>query len=327
MLIKIIRSIKVSFSPILLFAYKRLSHLERTVKALQQNTLASKSLLYIYSDGPRNDNDIEQVQAVRNFCSTITGFLSVTIIERGQNWGLSRSIIDGVSHILNSYDRVIVLEDDLETDKYFLEFMNNGLELFKNDLRVLTVQGYSYPGVENRAGEPFFLPKNNSWGWATWARAWKLVDFDANNLRAELISRRLIWRFNVNGAYDFWGILNAYIAGKNDSWAIRWMASEFLRGGLSLYPPYSLVHNIGHDGTGVHCGIQLNYDIKLKHCYVTVPENLKVKIAVIMYEKYRIFHTSITGIDYWYQIKRPVMKKIWKMRGILKHWLQSGGLL
>jgi len=49
-------------------------------------------------------------------------------------------------------------------------------------------------------------------------------------------------------------MLRDQIAGRNDSWAVRWHASCFLAGRLTLYPGKSLVSNVGLDGSGEHCG-------------------------------------------------------------------------
>ena len=57
----------------------------------------------------------------------------VHIIEREKNYGLARSIIDGVTTQVNAYGRTIVLEDDLVTAPYFLQFMNSALEMYKDE--------------------------------------------------------------------------------------------------------------------------------------------------------------------------------------------------
>ena len=47
-------------------------------------------------------------------------------------------------------------------------------------------------------------------------------------------------------------MLEDQVAGRNDSWAIRWHAACFLAEMLTLYPGRSLVHNIGNDASGTH---------------------------------------------------------------------------
>ena len=131
-------------APVLLFVYNRPDHVKRTVEALQHNTLAAQSNLYVYSDGARDESQQAAVNEVRQFVRTITGFKSVIIIERPKNWGLARSIIDGVSIRVNEAGKVIVLEDDLITAPYFLQFMNDALDLYENEPRVGHIQGCDF---------------------------------------------------------------------------------------------------------------------------------------------------------------------------------------
>ena len=104
----------------MLFVYNRPEHLKQTMETLQNNTLAAESELYIYSDAARKDTDEAAVAEVRNYIHKITGFKSITLIEREKNWGLARNIIDGVTTQVNRFGRVIVMEDDLITAPYFL---------------------------------------------------------------------------------------------------------------------------------------------------------------------------------------------------------------
>lgn len=43
------------------------------------------------------------------------------------------------------FDRYISTEDDNEFSPNFLVYMNKGLELYKDDPKVLAICGYSYP--------------------------------------------------------------------------------------------------------------------------------------------------------------------------------------
>ena len=99
------------YAPIALFVYKRLNHTKRTLKALQKNTLAQESELFVYSDGWKNEEDREKVEEIRNYLKTISGFKHLEIIKKEKNEGLANSIIAGVTDIVNKYGKVIVLED------------------------------------------------------------------------------------------------------------------------------------------------------------------------------------------------------------------------
>ena len=229
-----------NIAPIALFVYNRLLHVQNTVEALQRNKFASESDLYIFSDGPSGEVEIENVLKVREYLKTIIGFKSVAIIEREENLGLARSIISGVTEIVDKYDRIIVLEDDLITSPFFLKFMNEALEFYKDEINVISIHGYLYP-VKAQLPRTFFLRGADCWGWATWKRGWNLFEPDGKKLLYELKARKLKKQFDNNGAYPYTKMLEKQVKGKNNSWAIRWHASAFLKGKLTLYPGNSLI--------------------------------------------------------------------------------------
>lgn len=240
-------------APILLFVYNRPAHVKRAVSSLLQNKLAAESNLFIYSDHAKDEESIEAVKEVREYIRTIEGFKSITIIERKENWGLAKSIIDGVSTQVNKYGRVIVLEDDLVVAPYFLKFMNDSLETYKDEPKVGHIQACDF--TQDPALPDTFLVKwTGSWGWATWDRAWKYFNPDGKALLKELEERKLTYRFDFNGKYGYTRMLRRQIEGKNNSWAIRWNASLFLQDILSLNAGRSLVQNEGFDGSGTNCG-------------------------------------------------------------------------
>ena len=249
-------------APIVVFTYNRPEHTQRTLNALLMNPLANESDIIIYSDSARTANHKKAVDEVRSYLSEITGFRSIKVIHRDKNFGLAESIIQGITEVLQQSEKVIVLEDDMVVSPYFLEYMNEALEQFVDDDRVISVHGYVYP-VDIELPEAFFLPGADCWGWATWRRGWALFNSDGQYLLDELVRRHLIQEFDYNGAYPFLSMLKAQIKGANDSWAIRWHASAFLAGKLTLYPGRSLVHNIGTDSSGTHCGDLDNMDAKL----------------------------------------------------------------
>lgn len=254
----------MNLAPITLFVYNRRGHTQQSVESLQKNELASESELFVFSDGPRSDTDREKVESVRGYLKTVNGFKNVTIIARETNLGLAQSIITGVADIVNRYGRIIVLEDDMVTSPWFLRYMNEALELYLGDDRVISVHGYLYP-VKAKLPETFFLKGADCWGWATWQRGWDLFEPDGRKLLDELRGRNLAHQFDLDGAYAYTRTLEEQINGMNDSWAIRWHASAFLREKLTLYPGRSLIRNIGTDASGTHCYATDKYDAVVAH--------------------------------------------------------------
>lgn len=258
-------------SPISLFTYKRLWHTQESVKSLQKNALADNSELFIFSDGPRFGEEKVAVDSVRKYLKTITGFKKVTIIEREGNVGLANSIISGVSEIVNRFGRVIVLEDDLVCSPFFLKYMNEALDYYEEEKTVISIHGYVYP-VAGKLPETFFLKGADCWGWATWKRGWELFDPDGKKLLDEIRQKKMREEFDSNGAYPYTKMLEDQIRGKNNSWAIRWHASAFLKGRLTLYPGRSLIRNIGTDESGTHSGKTDMYDVAISRDPVSVSE-------------------------------------------------------
>ncbi len=240
-------------APIALFVYNRPDHLIRVAAALAHNREASATKLFIYSDAPKSATAKEKVEAVRSVARTITGFQSVDVVEQSVNLGVARSVVQGVSRLAEQFGKVIVLEDDLLPSRHFLGYMNTALDRYENDDRVVSVHAYSYP-VRDQLPETFFLRGADCWGWATWKRGWDIFEEDGRKLLGELTRRKLTYDFDFNGSYPYTQMLRDCIDGKNDSWAIRWYASAFLLGKLTLYPGSAQVQNIGADGSGIHVG-------------------------------------------------------------------------
>ncbi|MFC1497545.1 glycosyltransferase family 2 protein [Verrucomicrobiota bacterium] len=272
----------MSLAPVVLFVYKRPWHTRQTVEALIKNKLAMDSELFVFSDAPEDDKTVPMVNEVREYIRTIIGFRKIFIIEQKVHAGLSRSIINGVTEVVNKYGSVIVLEDDLLTSTCFLEFMNDSLELYENDLNVASVHGYIYP--IRSLPELFFIRGADCWGWATWKRAWGFFEPDGRKLLKGLQSKNLEREANFNNSNGYVRMLQDQIKGKNDSWAIRWYISVFLKDMLTLYPGKSYVQNIGNDNSGTHCKTTQVYEVELNcerlNGKIHVKENLEARKAM-----------------------------------------------
>ena len=243
----------MNLAPIVLFCYNRPDHTRQTIEALQKNELAKESELFIFSDAAKNEDAVEKVNEVRRYIKAINGFKKVTVTERGKNWGLADSIIDGVTKIINEYGKIIVLEDDLVTSPYFLKFMNEALEFYKNEKKVWHISGWNYPIKTDGLEDVFFWRLMNCWGWATWSDRWSYYEKDINKTIKEF-SQLDIKKFNLDGVENFWQQIILNKEGKINTWAIFWYATIFKQNGLCLNPTQTFVENIGHDASGVHCG-------------------------------------------------------------------------
>jgi len=241
-------------APIALFAYNRPRHLARTVAALLRDPLAAASDLHVFCDGPKTPAAAAAVREVRAFVRSITGFRSISVVEQERNIGLANSIIAGVTALCDRFGRVIVLEDDILVTSGFLDFMNAALARYVDDEPVMQITGYMFPIRSDGSRNALFLPLISCWGWATWKRAWDRFDADMSGYAALHSDHALQARFDLSGSYPYFDMLQRQRRGEVDSWGIRWYLSVFLRDGLVLWPPRSLVANIGFDGSGTHGG-------------------------------------------------------------------------
>jgi hypothetical protein len=251
-------------APIVLFTYKRLETLKHTIKALQNNYLSKQSDIIIFSDGAKNIKDNQAVKDVREYIKSIEGFNSIKIYETEENKGLANSIISGVTKVFESYDSVIVLEDDLITTPNFLNFMNQTLEEYKNEKRVFSICGYSFDlDVSNYQMDSYFLNRCWPWSWATWKNRWSEIDWQVKDYIQFSNDKSAKKKFRKCGS-DVNAMLSKQINGKLDSWAIRWTYHQFKTNSLSLFPVKSKIKNEGFDEFATHTkGSSRRYESKL----------------------------------------------------------------
>ena len=238
-------------SPIVLFTYNRLQNTRETVSCLLANPEAADSDFIVYSDAPKNERAAGSVMQVREYLRTITGFRSVTVVEREKNYGLVRNITTGVTETVNRYGRVIVLEDDHSVSPYFLRYMNEGLDRLAERDDIISIHGYMYPHKQPLP-EAFLVKGADCWGWATWKRAWALFDSDASRLYRDLVAQQRENEFDFNGSYPYTRMLKEQAEGTAGSWAICWYASAFLLNKYTVYPNESLVSINSLCDEGVH---------------------------------------------------------------------------
>lgn len=246
------------YAPIVLFVYNRPYHTRRTLEALSKNELAMQSDLFIFADGAKENASSEQllqIEETRKVIREKQWCKNVEIIESPKNKGLADSIIEGVTKIINQYGKIIVLEDDLLTGKYFLNYMNDALYKYENEAKVWHITSWRDPIATSNPNGSFFYPVMDCWGWATWADRWQHYKKDCAFFKKKF-NGKMRKAFNIDGTdKGMWQQILDNETGKINTWAIFWYATIFLNNGLCLAPCSSLVRNIGFDNSGEHCGI------------------------------------------------------------------------
>ena len=168
---------------------------------------------------------------------------------------MANSVIDGVTEIVNKFGKVIVLEDDIITSPYFINYMNTSLNLYEKEVQVKQISGFAFDLNIKNNNSAYFMPLTTTWGWATWKRVWDEMDFNPQDYLQLKTNDKLRKQFNIGWTYDYSSMLITQMESQNiSSWGIRFWWGIFKNKGIVLHPDYSLVQNIGFDNSGVHCG-------------------------------------------------------------------------
>ena len=228
-------------SPIALFVYNRLDNTQATIEHLKANSLASESILYIFIDGGKDETSWKKVQEVRDYLHTITGFKEIHIIERPENFYLERNIIEGIKQVLNSHETIIVLEDDICTSPVFLEYMNNALDKYADNSKVMHIAGFTNLDIPEK-GDTYFTHHMSGWGWATWKKKWNyFTHYQTRQEALQGLTNNDIKKLEYNGNFTCLKSLD-----KNPiPWDICWEISIYKKGGLCLHPTHTLIKNVG----------------------------------------------------------------------------------
>ena len=298
----------MDLAPIILFVYNRPEHTLKTLEALSKNILAPECKLYIFSDGVKNTqnaSNLSSVNRVREIIKQNKWCKEVVIVEQKINKGLAASIKTGVTEIVEKYGSVIVLEDDLITSPYFLNYMNAALNFYQNYLSVFSISAYTYPLKKMEIPRDYNFDvfvglRNSSWGWATWKNRWEKIDWNVsayNQVKEIPAIKEALNR----GGDDVFDLLEMQQTGKLNIWSIQFTIAHFINHAVSIIPTKSYVNNIGHDGSGENCHISTS----LQNLELNTQSN--PKFLDILYQDKRI-------INAFYNVncrtKRPLWQKI-----------------
>ncbi len=233
---------------------------------------------------------------MRLIAHSAEGFKEVHVIERDRNYGLASNIVDAVTQVVNKYGRVITLEDDVVTSPGFLRYMNEALDVYQDEEKVMHVSGYMYPH-KGHLPETFFFPvPYPGGGWATWARAWKYYDDDTKAVYDQ-------WKdhwdvFDVLGGDYLSKQLIANYNGTLRTWFVKWHAAMMSRGAQTLYPHQSLTNNIGFDNQATNCTTTTKFDVEELADSVRVeriPVRINRKASRLIFDFYQ---------GHWYNKRR-----------------------
>jgi GT2 family glycosyltransferase len=326
-------------APIIVFAYNRPDHLGRTLHALANNDLASESILYVFCDGARewggeiastdqNGNYItkrygmmycteseyntylKSIQDTRDIARNQKGFKELYVIERETNVGLAANIIDAITQVVNQYGRVIAFEDDIETTRGCLTYLNDALELYKDDKLVMHISAWMYPNKGQFPTTLFYDSPYPAGGWATWKRAWQYFN---PNTEDHVRYWQNNWKeFDIMGEDHLSRQMLGNLNGTLKTWYVKWYSTMRRMNGLCLYPGTAMSNNIGWDDSGETSQANTRYNI------VNPTEFTKVERIPIKRNRKAFNYIRVWYSGHWYSRRYRVRlyNKIRKILGL-----------
>lgn len=309
----------MNLAPIIVFNYNRPDHSQQVWDALAKNELAAQSELYLYCDGPKANASDEMRSCILSLHGQAKRyaivaekqglFKAVHVVCSEKNKGLRTSIISGATEVIKEHGRVIVVEDDLVTSPYFLDYMNKALEKYEFYRGVFSISAQSYVNPKefpkDYPYDVYAYQTHQPTGWATWADRWNLVEWDIDKQLAPVLRNEPYMRNAfMRGGQDLYyqGLLDRLNG--LDVWSICFTLAHFKHHAVSITPIISYIHNIGFDGSGVNSGSKdgswLNHNY-----YVDAVRD--PRLLDVVYEDSRIVNIVYSSMV---MRRRPFFKRI-----------------
>lgn len=270
-------------SPVALFVYNRLDNTRQTIQHLLANTQARETELFVFSDGGRDEASWASVRRLREYLHAMKAEVeatdalkSVTLVERPQNIYLERNIMEGISQVLQEHSTIIVLEDDICTSPYYLQYMNQAFELYADVPRVMHVSGFTnlYLDASQCQGRDFyFTPHMSGWGWGTWRDRWTSFyrHYTSRDEALQGMSEADVDAMQYGGVFPCLRSLDK----DPIPWDICWEMAIYKAHGLCLTPARTMVRNIGLK-SGTHFQ---SWDILQHYEYDRPPSSLPLRLT------------------------------------------------
>lgn len=246
--------------PLLIITFNRPEQLKHVLDAI---SAVSPTELYIFQDGPRNDNDKVLCAEVRRVlqekvywpCDKHTFFSE-------NNLGCGPGPAAAITWFFNQVESGIILEDDCIPSRDFFYYCENLLLKYEKDERIGFVGGCNYGYYSlNNSTYSFCSGHHETWGWASWRRAWKIFDYDLNSISKATFQQTIKDYFKSFKEREYWMDIFQKVKKDrfNDScWDYQFYFSMWVKGMLAICPNYNLVSNTGYGDDATHTHNQDN---------------------------------------------------------------------
>lgn len=239
--------------PILFMVFNRPDVTARAFDVIKE---VKPKRLFVSADGPRKGVSADKIKCLeaREITEDIDWNCKVERLYRDKNFGLEKAVTGALDWFFSHVRKGVVLEDDCVPDKSFFRFMEELLEKYKDDRKVMSISGDNFQdGIKRGLYSYYFSKYTHCWGWGTWRRAWALYDFE---MRLWPEVKKCAFLNNIihnKAACVYWkNTFDLVYTSKINSWAYRWMFSCLVNSGVTVLPNVNLVKNIGFEGNATN---------------------------------------------------------------------------
>lgn len=240
-------------TPILIITFNRPDFLKRIISVLKK---IRPKKIYFKIDGPRENNkkDLAEIQKVFKEIKNINWNCKKFILKSKKNLGSRDNPIKGINWLFRNETKGIILEDDCIPSESFFRFCEELLIKYKNNKKISMISGRNNLGItESRFS--YYFTYGNTWGWATWRRAWRLNDVKLKNWSNKKNIKNL--KNNLKNYPIFFDLITdrckKILENKiNSAWDYQWFFSVISNNMIGIIPKLNLIKNIGFDDRSSH---------------------------------------------------------------------------
>lgn len=218
--------------------------------------------LYVAADGPRRGVQGDPIKCMQTRAQiNVDWDCDLKQLFRQENRGCGKGPAEAIDWFFENEEFGIILEDDCIPNSDFFHFMESMLDMYKNNEKVFNVSGCNLGYSGNIPHTYFYSKFMNMWGWGTWRRTAKEVDYSLSFLKKEGKTRKVLYNRLKYGFFDydynwinFWEAKVHEIWEKRDIdfWDYHWILNQLYFEKLSIIPAVNLVKNIGFDSNATH---------------------------------------------------------------------------
>ena len=244
-------------TPVLLIVFNRLASTREVFAKIRK---IKPKELFVSSDGNRSSVPGEDliVNEIRQYIKdNVDWECNLHLKFNNKNLGCGLGVYSAISWAIESFDKLIILEDDCVPSIPFFSYCEELLDKYENDERVWMISGLNHFNGElnlNNQDSYFFSKYATIWGWATWKRCWREVDLQMK--KWELFNEQGYLFDHVNRKDGMAAMLiyhNYYNEIKKNTpfstWDVQFGFTIWSNRGIGIVPSSNLITNIGLLGT------------------------------------------------------------------------------